>query len=641
MLTFRIIRKGTLMRFALNRWVSRSFVFSTAAMVVAACASEDDDGIPAEDDIVSISLPDKNPSVLLKEPGLMARLEAKFPVTRFLGGSGKQGSEIFASSKRYQSMQKAVAGDTASVDAADPSAGVGFAFAHRLFDASWLKSPNTRFELIGITNRLDLRHQALGKCGEVHFIYRLAYTTNASDPETRVDSRLPFTVNVLVPQADDGNGCKSIANAWISAAGREANLLAGPLKNVGGAARVEINYQLVRWPSTVRPDMGGHAEYELRAFRVDADKLTTIALEDTPRLDLSTSEKAELRAWIKANIAAIDQGTARIPEKFLDTSVRSVSPRGAAREANRRFSSLFDGDAFADAPLSTSQNVRSSGALLHRLDGMTCNGCHQSRGIAGFQLFGEERDGKQRLNAILVGASPHLLDSAKWREKFVRAVAGGTATPKRPNPDHVDGVTGGYGSHCTLGTDTGFSNYTCKTGLTCKKVDGTVQGQCLPPGKPGYGDPVEESTVTQTENPHKDRVSSRTVSCVSSRFAESGGGFPNGMCHDTCTTIGKSVSDGAICAGLPFGQNPVMRRLGGFNSCLTTKPFRYCLVNDQTPTLQRSCDADNPCRDDYVCARVYVPPPAAGGEPVEANPNKGACVPPYFIFQGRVDGHKI
>jgi hypothetical protein len=39
----------------------------------------------------------------------------------------------------------------------------------------------------------------------------------------------------------------------------------------------------------------------------------------------------------------------------------------------------------------------------------------------------------------------------------------------------------------------------------------------------------------------------------------------------------------------------------------------------------RACDADQPCRDDYLCALT----PAG----------KGACLPPYFVFQMRVDGH--
>jgi hypothetical protein len=44
------------------------------------------------------------------------------------------------------------------------------------------------------------------------------------------------------------------------------------------------------------------------------------------------------------------------------------------------------------------------------------------------------------------------------------------------------------------------------------------------------------------------------------------------------------------------------------------------------PSLVRACDADHPCRDDYACARV------------SAEATRGACVPPYFVFQARVDG---
>ncbi|MBL9111705.1 MAG: hypothetical protein JNM74_20645, partial [Myxococcales bacterium] len=42
----------------------------------------------------------------------------------------------------------------------------------------------------------------------------------------------------------------------------------------------------------------------------------------------------------------------------------------------------------------------------------------------------------------------------------------------------------------------------------------------------------------------------------------------------------------------------------------------------------QTCDVANQCRDDYVCARV----PGPNGTTV------GGCVPPYFIFQLRVDG---
>ena len=42
----------------------------------------------------------------------------------------------------------------------------------------------------------------------------------------------------------------------------------------------------------------------------------------------------------------------------------------------------------------------------------------------------------------------------------------------------------------------------------------------------------------------------------------------------------------------------------------------------------RACSRSAPCRDDYICAGT-------------ADPEKGACIPPYFVFQFRVDGHPI
>jgi hypothetical protein len=41
------------------------------------------------------------------------------------------------------------------------------------------------------------------------------------------------------------------------------------------------------------------------------------------------------------------------------------------------------------------------------------------------------------------------------------------------------------------------------------------------------------------------------------------------------------------------------------------------------------CSVSTPCRDDYVCD--FVPGAPQG---------TGACMPPYFIFQARVDGHE-
>ena len=107
----------------------------------------------------------------------------------------------------------------------------------------------------------------------------------------------------------------------------------------------------------------------------------------------------------------------------------------------------------------------------------------------------------------------------------------------------------------------------------------------------------------------------------------------------TCASHEPGSVFWGICAPVPFGTGP----LGGFNHCLfeLKKPFAECLTDDARPTASRRCDEANPCRDDYACARVFVKPGSTGTDASDASPESGACMPPYFVFQGRVDGHVI
>ena len=315
-----------------------------------------------------------------------------------------------------------------------------------------------------------------------------------------------------------------------------------------------------------------------------------------------------------------------------------MAPRAPARLGNKPFHALFAANDLKGLALDGTSTVKSPEALLHKLDGLTCNGCHQSRGIAGFHLLGEERAGTARLNALAVGASPHLVDALDWRETLNRSVGAGQTPPKRNAPDHASGKPGIYGDHCSLGVDAGFADWTCKSGLTCTRIDDDLLGRCLPP-KSGMGDACENTTVTQTLDSHADKATSKPIACASGvTCSGSKSGFPDGMCEARCTTLG-AVDGDEICAPVPFGTGP----LGGFNNCLFTlkKPFAVCLADDARPTAARKCDEANPCRDDYACARVYVKPTTAGSDPAEPSPESGACMPPYFVFQGRVDGHVI
>ena len=86
------------------------------------------------------------------------------------------------------------------------------------------------------------------------------------------------------------------------------------------------------------------------------------------------------------------------------------------------------------------------------------------------------------------------------------------------------------------------------------------------------------------------------------------------MCADHC---------GALPAGAACG---VIAVLAPFNACLARRrPFPECLAQHVSPAGLRACDATTPCRDDYICARTPE--------------GRGACIPPYFLFQLRVDGH--
>jgi hypothetical protein len=96
-----------------------------------------------------------------------------------------------------------------------------------------------------------------------------------------------------------------------------------------------------------------------------------------------------------------------------------------------------------------------------------------------------------------------------------------------------------------------------------------------------------------------------------------GFGFPGGLCSAACATIGDVRGD-SICVDIPSS--------GYESECFFTPvPIERCLETHRARRRVRSCDVEHPCRPDFAC--VAVP-----GETL------GACVPPYFVFQARVDG---
>ncbi|MBX3226895.1 MAG: hypothetical protein KIT84_34005 [Labilithrix sp.] len=637
----------------MKSWVGQVIsVVTLATAAVAGCATTEAEEVAGTEDAVSSGLLiEEDTSLLVEHPETLKALEAGgFDLGSRLTGAAMTNNVAFAASEEGKSIIAAVEQDVATAKAGDRQLGVGMAFSHRAFDARWLASKEARFELVAVANRLDRRHASAETdgtgCGEVHLVYRLAY----ANPQGV--SRLPMTLMLVYPQIGENGSCTKTAQKWLATksastfAAKADAVAAGPLAALPKLApKVETNFQLVRWPSTTRTDMGGHAEYSLRVFSRsdDAPGLAPVYLENTPREDLDDAAKAALAKWVAANVDEIDKGTAQIPlelegQRILAETAISVSPKGLARAQNRPFASLFgrDGAAFADAKLDGLELVKSKAALVRRLDTMACNGCHQSQGIAGFHVVGHDRAEMDDINALIQGVSAHAREQVSFRRQDLVAVAGGSAelgaipfAERNPNSGAF-AVEGGYGSACGLG-DPGFATWTCGEGFKCSDINGEQVGMCVTNGRARKGgEACEESTTTFDANPHKDKVREmKVVACSlpsggAGRCVRSGGdpgGFPTGMCGGSCGKTGEVFADGSICGvAVP----------SGFNACVGAgKPFAQC-ASGGPKALRKKCSATEPCGQDYVCSAV---PGAPAGV--------GACLPPYFIFQARVDGHNV
>lgn len=507
-------------------------------------------------------------------------------------------------SPAWRSIAEPIGQSLAGIQRRDKQAGVGISkYPHRLFDARWLASPDAWFELVGVANRMDRRPFQSGACGETRLVYRLAYRTAA------MQSRLPMTVNVeLRGDAPDASGsCASAAKRWQppaasmsdEALGRWLVSADGPLapQRLAPAriAQITTNLQSVRWPSAVRPDLGGHAEYMLRAFRWNASarRFDVAPLENTPdvaKLKADAPLRRELQQWIAqpANLRALDEATLQIPEKFLATQATSVAPRGLERLANQPFAQVFPAGEWQ--AVEGSRTLKSPQAVLRRLDDLSCAGCHQSRAVAGFHLLGVDRRGASRTftpgNALAVPHSPHVQDELARRATYVKA---SLSTP-RPDPFRP-----------------------------LAEPDEPAAPNAAPE-KATVGARCEPTRITQSANPWLDRAQKLPrVACegAASVCETTSVGFPGGMCSGPCDPNDKN----GTCGGIAI--------LSDFNSCLAAKkPFGECLARHTRPGNLRSCSAEQACRDDYICAQ-------ADGQPE----GHGACIPPYFLFQMRVDGH--
>jgi hypothetical protein len=538
------------------------------------------------------------PALLVEDPAALTRLEAHgLDLGSRLGGAPAAHNADLSSRPRWRVVVSTLTADLKAIAAADPSAGVGLKHAHRLFNAAWLTDARLRFSLIGVVNRIDRRAFAPETCGELRLIYRLGYQAEVKGQPAA--SRLPMTVNVVYRLPDDGTGCVATAAAW------SGDWAADQLSRGALALKsVEVNLQSVRWPGTVHPSLGGHAEYILRVFQPTPDgaSLAAAPLENTPDVAAIKADPAKQRAltdWLRdpTTLAAIDRGDALLPPHLLARAATSAAPHGLARLGNRPFAQLVKPQALSDLDLSGYTYIRSPQALLRRLDGMTCAGCHQSRSVAGFHLLGQEPDPAQVVDALHIHRAPP------------------DPLPPIPPPD-LD-PSGGPNARCGLG-DPGFDTWRCAPDLTCAPTEDPLLGLCLSSGPREVGDPCEVGTLSTKATPNKDRIhNAQALTCEGFNLCEASAvGFPSGMCATACRAPGPR----GVCGRIPL--------LVDFNRCVAQRlPLHQCILDNTRPAGMRACGDLQPCRDDYICARTEHAP--------------GACLPPYFLFQMRVDGHPL
>ena len=575
------------------------------------------------------AVPTTDPIVLVTDRAVLRELEAQGLTASALAfGGGDVSVRSCTKDRGMKVIRAALEKDLAQIRAADPRAGVGMGHGHRLFDIDWLSSDKTRFELIAVVNRTDRHPFERQHCGETRLVYRLAYASEVRGES--VDSRLPMTLNVVFWQ--DADTCADAARRWIPQ--REDAPLAtwlraddGPLASSRLARSqlksVEVNAQLVRWPAVMHPSLGGHAEYVLRVFHRDGDSLVVAPLENTPdvpRLKGNAKLRAELGAWLREpdTLAALDKGIPVLPERFAAKKAISVTPRGMGRIANRPYSQLFAAADFEDLDLDARPTLRTPRGLLRRLDELSCQGCHETRSVAGFHILGEPDDASKVLDTMFVATSPHLDGDLARRRSWVAATARGQeADDARPLSD-TERNPGGYGSHCGLG-DPAFAAWTCDDGLECVELDDPDMGVCLTPDREA-GDPCELGDLRTHAKPSRDRVKNvQLLPCDDRAICNTDRvGFPTGMCTKSCTGLGDGEACGAIV------------NLARFNACVgARRPFPKCIEKAAFPVGMRRCGPALRCRDDYICARS------------PSDPDVGVCLPPYFLFQMRVDGHVL
>jgi hypothetical protein len=538
----------------------------------------------------------------------------------------------------------------------------------RHFDERWLRSPLAFFKLIAVVNRMDRADITKDSCGEVRFIYRLAYRSKTSA------STLPFFINV-VEQYPSQASCAEFAKAWQ--AGDVHKALAGL-----SFRQLETNFQSLRFTSGYMHDFGGQAMYMQRIFGKDGQP---IGLENTPDVDALLKNK-ELREEFAAylarpeNLKAIDEGTINIDAKFLTKLSISWSTLGRARTANRPFAQVFYAypQLLADVDLKKLGYVKTIGGLIERLDNLSCMGCHQAGGTAGFHMLGQaDAEFSHPFNRQQLALSPHAMAEESRRQAWVNAVAAGRE-PVHFRPHSTSPAADwsksipvfeklNVGQLCLTGDD--FANHAaCSGAAECRKtVDGphVLLGECVGKARTAgsvcwQGD-LKEDRKGIFAFTDKWKLKSAVFenngaySCVLPQS-----GAPLGRMSRRCTLAEENFQVD-FSKGIP---NELCANQGGqgFDMCAASGDSGACLETKVARSMLDTCSPARACREDYICQQFpdyqkikkadYVrrkdgqlinasTPDQINGKAIARARELGVgfCVPTYFLFNMRLDGH--
>jgi hypothetical protein len=413
------------------------------------------------------------------------------------------------------------------------SIGVGPSFAFQLFDRAAFDSPDTRFVLSGIVNRMDRAYVDPASCGEIRLIYRLTQTKAAEIGEAQVTPRLPMTLNLVLKAKGDAKdaslSCGEIARRWLATADLKltGSALADRLTGEGGAlasigpndiVRIETNLQIAHAPKSEARDF--RTDYLMKVFDYSATTKTfaEARLEnqiDRDKILTDGDLKRDFRSWLLApeNLRDFDRGTLLIPERFLAKAALAPTPAGLAPSDLQPEFGLMQGEGGTD-PVFTDddvvgalklaaergiamENIRSVAGFQRRLNDITCAGCHQTRGIGGFHFPGVDWMAAKPSNTIVVPASPHFFGDQVRRRDILTAFAadkpvdfsrGFASRPQTRGSTELAGseYDDGWGGHCyvnyakTAENDASFAGWGCAEGLACQAMSpASRMGMCF------------------------------------------------------------------------------------------------------------------------------------------------------------------